>query len=44
MDYIVLSKRQVEGSLDIKLCKDKTSADSYRKQLFKQNYDVVISL
>jgi hypothetical protein len=42
MDYIVLSKRQVEGSLDIKLCKDKTSADSYRKQLFKQNYDVVI--
>ena len=42
MGYIVLSKRQVEGSLNIKLCKDKASADSYRKQLFKQNYDVVI--
>lgn len=42
MYYIVLSKRQVEGSLNINLCKDKTSADSCRKQLFKQNYDVVI--
>tara|TARA_R100001443_G_scaffold116688_3_gene138069 strand:+ start:2089 stop:2646 length:558 start_codon:yes stop_codon:yes gene_type:complete len=42
MGYIVLSKRQVEGSLNINLCKDKTSADSCRKQLFKQNYDVVI--
>ena len=42
MGYIVLSKKQVEGSLNVKLCKDKASADSYRKQLIKQYYDVVI--
>ena len=42
MGYIVLSKKQVEGGLNVKLCKDKASADSYRKQLIKQYYDVVI--
>jgi hypothetical protein len=42
MGYIVLSKKQVEGQLNVKLCKDKASADSYRKQLIKQYYDVVI--
>ena len=42
MGYIVLSKQQVEGGLNVKLCKDKASADSYRKQLIKQYYDVVI--
>jgi len=42
MGYIVLSRKQVEGSLNVKLCKDKASADSYRKQLIKQYYDVVI--
>ena len=42
MGYIVLSKKQVEGSLNVKLCKDKASADSYRKQLIKQYHDVVI--
>lgn len=42
MGYIVLSKRQVEGELNAKLCKDKASADSYRKQLIKQYHDVVI--
>mgnify|MGYP001170484028 CR=1 FL=1 len=42
MGYIVLSKQQVEGQLNVKLCKDKASADSYRKQLIKQYHDVVI--
>jgi len=42
MGYIVLSKKQVEGELNVKLCKDKASADSYRKQLIKQYHDVVI--
>jgi len=42
MGYIVLSRKQVEGGLNVKLCKDKASADSYRKQLIKQYYDVVI--
>ena len=42
MSYIVLSKRQVEGSFKVKLFKDKEKADSYRKQLIKQYYDVVI--
>ena len=42
MGYIVLSKQQVEGGLNVKLCKDKASADSYRKQLIKQYHDVVI--
>ena len=36
MGYIVLSKQQVEGELNVKLCKDKASADSYRKQLINQ--------
>ena len=30
MSYIVLSKRQVEGSFKVKLFKDKEKADSYR--------------
>ena len=42
MGYIVLSRKQVEGGLNVKLCKDKASADLYRKQLIKQYYDVVI--
>ena len=42
MGYIVLSKKQVEGELNVKLCKDKASADSYRKQLINQYHDVVI--
>lgn len=42
MGYIVLSKKQVEGSLNVKLCKDKDKADSYRKQLINQYHDVVI--
>ena len=42
MGYIVLSKKQVEGGLNVKLCKDKASADSYRKQLINAYYDVVI--
>ena len=42
MSYIVLSKRQVEGSFKVKLFKDKEKADSYRKQLIKQYYDVII--
>mgnify|MGYP003633399151 CR=1 FL=1 len=42
MGSIVLSKKQVEGGLNVKLCKDKASADLYRKQLIKQYYDVVI--
>ena len=42
MGYIVLSKRQVEGSLNVKLCKDKDKADLQRKQLHEKNYDVVI--
>ena len=33
MGYIVLSRKQVEGGLNVKLCKDKASADLYRKQL-----------
>jgi len=47
MGYIVLSKKQIagnniNGSLNVKLCKDRASANLQRKQLFKQNYDVVI--
>ena len=42
MGYIVLSKQQVDGGLNVKLCKDRASADSQRKQLIKQYYDVVI--
>ena len=42
MGYIVVSKKQVEGGLNVKLCKDKASADLYRKQLIKQYNDVVI--
>ena len=42
MGYIVLSKKQVEGELNVKLCKDKASADVYRKQLINQYHDVVI--
>ena len=47
MGYIVLSKRQVagnniNGSLNVKLCKDKASANLQRKQLHEKNYDVVI--
>ena len=47
MGYIVLSKKQVagnniNGSLNVKLCKDKASANLQRKQLHEKNYDVVI--
>ena len=42
MGYILLSKQQVEGGLNVKLCKDTASANSYRKQLIKQYYDVII--
>ena len=35
MGYIILSRKQVDGNLNIKLVKDKASADLQRKQRIK---------
>ena len=42
MGYIILSRKQVDGGLNVELVKDKASADLQRKQLIKQYYDVVV--
>ena len=42
MGYIILSRKQVDGDLNIELVKDKASADLQRKQLINQYHDVVI--
>ena len=42
MGYIILSRKQVDGGLNVELVKDKASADLQRKQLIKQYNDVVI--
>ena len=42
MGYIILSRKQVDGDLNIKLVKNKPVADLQRKQLIKQYYDVVV--
>ena len=42
MGYIVLSRKQVDGDLNVELVKNKPVADLQRKQLIKQYYDVVV--
>ena len=42
MGYIILSRKQVDGGLNVKLVKNKPVADLQRKQLIKQYYDVVV--
>ena len=42
MGYIILSRKQADGDLNVELVKDKASADLQRKQLIKQYNDVVI--
>ena len=42
MGYIILSRKQVDGGLNVELVKDKASADLQRKQLINQYNDVVI--
>ena len=42
MGYIILSRKQVDGDLNVELVKDKASADLQRKQLINQYNDVVI--
>ena len=42
MGYIILSRKQVDGDLNVELVKDKASADLQRKQLINQYNDVVV--
>ena len=42
MGYIILSRKQADGDLNVELVKDKASADLQRKQLINQYHDVVI--
>ena len=42
MGYIILSRKQVDGDLNVELVKNKPVADLQRKQLIKQYYDVVV--
>ena len=42
MGYIILSRKQVDGGLNVELVKDKASADLQRKQLIDQLADVVV--
>ena len=42
MGYIILSRKQVDGDLNVKLVKNKPVADLQRKQLINQYHDVVI--
>ena len=42
MGYIILSRKQVDGDLNVELVKNKPVADLQRKKLIKQYYDVVV--
>ena len=42
MGYIILSRKQVDGDLNVELVKNKPVADLQRKQLINQYNDVVV--